>query len=332
MNDTQILHIPARDIPAPSSISPEAQAALTMLATLRQAPDYPALDDVPGWEAYVKQGEAMILAMSSDPRVEAQIASEPISLGGVPGYLVHPRQGYAVDRIVYYIHGGALVLGGGEACRFMAKGTALGLGAKLYAVDYRMPPHHPYPTPLQDCLEGYRYLLQHYRPEQIVLHGPSAGGNLAAALVLRLQAEAAPLPAGVILVTPELDLTESGDSFAVMTGVDVMLKAPLMPVNLLYANGHDLADPYLSPLFGDFSRGFPPTLLTAGTRDLFLSNAVRMHNRLRRAGNHSELYIEEAMPHGGFLGNTVEDAALTADIRNFAERAWSGMLRPAKAQ
>jgi acetyl esterase/lipase len=332
MSSTETLHIPARDIPVPNSISPEAQAALTMLATLRQPPAYPALDDLSGWEAYVNRGEAMILAMSENSELEAQIASEPRKLGDVPGYLVHPRQGYAEDRIIYYIHGGALVLGGGETCRCMAKGTALGLGAKLYAVDYRMPPHHPYPTPLQDCLEGYHYLLQHYQPEQIVLHGASAGGNLAAALVLRLQAEAAPLPAGVILVTPELDLTESGDSFAVMTGVDVMLKGPLMPANLLYANGHDLADPYLSPLFGDFSHGFPPALLTAGTRDLFLSNAVRMHNALRRAGNHSELCIEEAMPHGGFLGNTVEDAALTADIRNFAERAWSGKLRAATAR
>lgn len=327
MSDTDTLHIPARDIPMPSSISPQAQEVLALLATLRQLPVYPALDDIAGWEAYAQQGEAMILAMSADPALDAQVASEPITLGTVPGYLVHPRQGYAEDRIVYYIHGGALVLGGGEACRFMAKGTALGLGAKLYAVDYRMPPHHPYPTPLQDCLEGYHYLLQHYRSEQIVLHGPSAGGNLAAAMVLRLQAEAAPLPAGIILGTPEIDLTESGDSFAVLTGVDVMLKGPLMPANLLYANGHDLADPYLSPLFGDFSNGFPPTLLTAGTRDLFLSNAVRMHNKLRRAGNHSELYIEEAMPHGGFLGKTPEDAALGADIRNFAERAWSGKLR-----
>ncbi len=329
MSNTEALHLPARDIPMPASISPGAQAALKMLSALRKPPIYPALDDVAGWEAYVQQGEAMILAMANDPELEAQVASEPITLGTVPGYLVLPRQAHAEDRIIYYIHGGALVLGGGEACRFMAKGTALGLGAKLYAVDYRMPPHHPYPTPLQDCLEGYHYLLRYYRSEQIVLHGPSAGGNLAAALVLRLQAEGAPLPAGLILGTPEVDLTESGDSFAVNAGADVMLNAPLMPINLLYANGHDLADPYLSPLFGDFSRGFPPTLLTAGTRDLFLSNAVRMHNKLRRAGNHSELYIEEAMPHGGFLGKTVEDAALGADIRNFAERAWSGALRPA---
>jgi monoterpene epsilon-lactone hydrolase len=159
-----------------------------------------------------------------------------------------------------------------------------------------------------------------------VVHGTSAGGNLAAALVLRCRALGIPFPAGLILWSPELDLTESGNSFAVLTGVDVVLKSSLMNVNLLYANGADLADPDLSPLFADFSRGFPPTLLTAGTRDMFLSNAVRMHNALRRSGNRSELLIEEGMPHGGFFG-APEDEALEADVRSFAERAWAGTLR-----
>ena len=62
----------------------------------------------------------------------------------------------------------------------------------------------------------------------------------------------------------------------------MVLPARLMQMNLLYAGGADLAHPYLSPLFGDVS-GFPPTLLQAGTRDLFLSNAVRMHRKLRDA-------------------------------------------------
>jgi monoterpene epsilon-lactone hydrolase len=105
----------------------------------------------------------------------------------------------------------------------------------------------------------------------------------------------------------------------------VVLPHPLMPINLLYAAGHDLAHPYLSPLFGDFTKGFPPTVITTGTRDLFLSNSVQMHNRLRRAGNHSELYIEEAMPHGGFF-SAPEDAALAADVRHFADRVWSGRI------
>ena len=76
----------------------------------------------------------------------------------------------------------------------------------------------------------------------------------------------------------------------------------------LYAGDHDLTDPYLSPLFGDFT-GFPPTFLQAGTRDLFLSNTVRLHRKLRAAGVEAELHVCEAMPHGGFFG-APEDAEI----------------------
>ena len=89
-----------------------------------------------------------------------------------------------------------------------------------------------------------------------------------------------------------------------------------MPVNLLYAAGRDLTDPYVSPLFGDFSKGFPPTLLASGTRDLFLSNTVRMHRKLRAAGVAAELHVFEAMPHGGF-GGAPEDRELAREVRRF---------------
>ena len=82
-----------------------------------------------------------------------------------------------------------------------------------------------------------------------------------------------------------------------------------MPVFLLYADGHDLTDPYLSPLFGDLT-GFPPMFLQSGTRDLLLSNTVRTHRRLLAAGVPTELHIFEAMPHGNFGGNAPEDHEL----------------------
>ncbi len=332
MSRATTLHLPAREIPVPRSVSPTAQAFLASAA--RPIPPQPAPSDKAAWRDYIRESDQTILTMAAEiaksaarQEMAAQIRSEPFSLGGVPGYRIDPHPNVPADRILYLIHGGALVMGAGEVCRLMATGTALAIGARTYAVDYRMPPDHPYPTPLEDCLAGYQFLLQHHDPAQIVVHGGSAGGNLAAAMVLRLRAAGAPMPAGIILSTPELDLTESGDSFAVNAGADIVLPPSLMNANLLYANGHDLADPYLSPLFADLSQGFPPTLLTAGTRDLFLSNAVRMHNALRRSGNHAELIIEEAMPHGGFFGMAPEDHALNADIRDFAERAWSGRLR-----
>ena len=130
-----------------------------------------------------------------------------------------------------------------------------------------MPPHFPYPTPLDDCVAVYREVVSRHAPERVVVHGNSAGGNLAAALILRAKAEGLPLPGGLILETPELDLTESGDSFATNAIIDVVLQRSLGEANRLYAAGHDLADPFVSPLFGDVP-GWPRTLLTAGTRDI----------------------------------------------------------------
>jgi epsilon-lactone hydrolase len=200
----------------------------------------------------------------------------------------------------------------------MATNSAARTGLHTWSVDYRMPPDFPYPTPLDDCVAVYRALLEVKRPEQIVVGGGSAGGNLAAALMLRARAEGLPMPACVLLMTPELDLTESGDTFETNEGVDTVLVSRLTASIALYSNGHDLADPFLSPLFGDVSQ-FPPTLLQAGTRDLFLSNAVRMHRALRAANVEAELHVWEAMPHGGFHG-APEDADIAVEVRKFVTK------------
>jgi acetyl esterase/lipase len=181
-----------------------------------------------------------------------------------------------------------------------------------------MPPDDPYPASLDDCLSAYRGVLARHRAEQVAVGGGSAGGNLAAALILRARDEGLPLPAAALLLSPEVDLTESGDTFKTMVGIDTVGGGKsLMPVNLLYANGHDLSHPYLSPLFGDFTTGFPPTLLTSGTRDFFLSNTVRMHRALRSAGIEADLHVMEAGPHSGFMADTPEERELDAEIRRF---------------
>ena len=100
-----------------------------------------------------------------------------------------------------------------------------------------------------------------------------------------------------------------------MLGLDPVLTSSLADSIALYAGDHDLTDPYLSPLFGDFT-GFPPTLLQAGTRDLFLSNAVRLHRAMRAAGVDAELHVFEAMPHGGFFG-APEDDELAREVARF---------------
>ncbi|MEI8001438.1 MAG: alpha/beta hydrolase [Actinomycetes bacterium] len=306
-----------REIPVPTSVSDAARAALAAAANpvASGTPDPPATDRA-AWEAHIAATDAMISTMVGPAAERFSGAVDTVSVGGVDTFVLTP-DGAPTDSVVLDLHGGGLVFGAGPAARAMACGRATGLGRVVWSPDYRMPPAHPYPAALDDCLAVYRHLLEVRPPERIVVSGASAGGNLAAALMLRVRDEGLAFPAGLVLVSPEVDLTESGDSFATNLGIDHTLGS-LREANLLYADGHDLADPYLSPLFADYSGAWPRTILTTGTRDLYLSNTVRLHRRLRAAGHTADLHVWEAMAHAGFMG-APEDFELAAELRRFVD-------------
>jgi acetyl esterase/lipase len=308
-----------RVISVPNSISPAAQKVLTDFAGRGGAGGaLPETGDKEGWRRHIAQrNDQTVKLIYSDVDALPGVTTRQERLGEIPVFVSAPEGvGPDAGMILLDIHGGALVYLAGEGCRLSGRLTASRFQLHTVSVDYRVPPDHPYPAALDDCVAAYRALLNRAPASRIVIGGPSAGANLAAATILRARDEGLPAPAGALLITPELDLTESGDSFQVLRHIDVKLPGGTAPFNRLYANGHDLAHPYLSPLFADFAKGFAPTLLQAGTRDLFLSNAVRMHRKLRTAGVRAELHVFEAMPHGGF-GRTPEDDELAAEVRRF---------------
>jgi acetyl esterase/lipase len=317
------LEVPARSIPAPQSVSPQARAVLTPPAT-RVAGALPPVEDLDTWRL-IAAGADKEISASLTPLLAGAVSSvRSTHVGGVPAFEIVPEavEHEQLQRIHLEIHGGGFVFGAGDACRDMGRLAADRLNLRTLSLDYRMPPDHPYPAALDDCLTAYRALLESYSPQDIVVSGGSAGANLVAALMLRARDEGLALPAGVLLFTPGVDLTESGDSFRTNLGVDTVLTRSTGPMHELYAAGNDLTHPYLSPLFGEFSTGFPPTFLQTGTRDLLLSSTVRMHRRLRDAGIEAELLVFEAMPHGGFPG-APEDQQLTAEVRRFLRKLWN---------
>jgi acetyl esterase/lipase len=283
----------------------------------------PALDDREAWREVIRAHDAAIESVMSERAARAEVETIELDLGGLRVYDIRPTSVDADDERVYLdIHGGAFIYGAGQSCWAMSVGTATRNAARVWSVDYRMPPDHPFPAGLDDCLVAYRALLEGRNAEQIIVGGASAGGNLAAALVLRARDEGLEMPAAVVLLTPGVDLTCSGDSMQTNLGLDPMLRGGEERAFELYAGGRDPRDPYLSPLFGDFSKGFPPTILTTGTRDLLLSDTVRMHRALRSAGVAAELHVTEAAGHGGFFGMAPEDQAITTELRRFVDRCW----------
>src|SRR3546814_16765340 len=107
----------------------------------------------------------------------------------------------------------------------------------FFVLMIRRPPRSTRTDTLFPYTTLFRSLLEDHAAWEIIVRGSSAGGNLAAALMLRARDEGLPFPAGLVLATPELDLTESGDSFQTNEGIDVVLKGSLMAANLLYAAG-----------------------------------------------------------------------------------------------
>lgn len=315
------LALGARTIPWPTTISAQARQVLSGPSRVAMSSLLPPVNDKAGWKAIVSQMDATLVTLLSQMPTQG-CTQETRSTAGVTSYVITP-QGVATDdpHVFLDIHGGGFVFGRGEACRLMAIGMALRTGVRVVSVDYRMPPDHPYPAGLDDCLAVYRELLETHRPTDIVVGGISAGGNLAATLVLRARDEGLPMPAAVVMMTPASDITGAGDTFHTLCGIDPVLPSSMPEMMQLYAGEAPLDHPYVSPLFGDFTPGFPPTFLQSGTRDLLLSSTVRMHRKLRSAGIDSELHVFEAMPHGGF-GGTPDDLEVAMELRRFLTKHW----------
>ena len=317
MNDeANPVRLPAREVYPPETVSQQARDYLSFMAANPRAP-WPPASDIPAWRDVIVQRAALFAPIVERMVAKARSTTVDEQIAGVPCCIAQPEAWDEATGTVYlYCHGGAFVFGGGSYARALAANNADNLGVRCVSVDYRMPPDHPFPAAPNDCLAVYRALLDQYPAHRIVIGGGSAGGNLAAVATLMIRDAGLPLPAGVVLLTPEVDVTEAGDTFQTNALLDVVLKGGLPECNALYLGDTPLDHPHASPLFADLS-GFPPAFIQSGTRDLFLSNSVRFHRKLRSLGIRADLHVWEAMPHGGFGGQTEEDAEVSAEIRTF---------------
>lgn len=309
--------LPARPLPAPDTVSPEMQAlaGAPLAANWKDSPE-----TIEGWKALSAPSAGRNLPAL---RERFGVTSEPISVGGVNAFMVTPKTipPENRNRLLVHVHGGCYVLSGGEAGTTEAIYMA-GFGRfKVLSIDYRRPPEAPYPAALDDAINAWKGALKMADPKRMAIFGTSAGGALTLSMILRAKQEKLPLPAAIAPGTPMSDLTGTGDSFATNFMVDNVLVGSdgrCDAMARLYANGHDLHDPMLSPVYGDM-HGFPPTLLTTGTRDLLLSNTVRVHRKLRQAGVEAELHVYEGQSHAQYMrdANAPETREAFEEIAKF---------------
>jgi acetyl esterase/lipase len=223
----------------------------------------------------------------------------------VKAYIVTPDviQPENRNRLLIQLHGGCYVLNSGEAATAEAIMMA-GFGhTKVISVDYRQAPEAYFPAALDDAVTVYKAALKMARPKNIGILGTSAGGALTLDLILRAKQLGLPMPGAIAPGTPMADNTKIGDSFQTNAMVDNVLVSPdgfCHGAALFYAHGHEMTDPLISPIYGDM-HGFPPAILTTGTRDLLLSNTVRVHRKLREAGVEASLQVYEGQSHAEYM-------------------------------
>ncbi len=187
-----------------------------------------------------------------------------------------------------------------------------------------MPPDDPHPAAVTDLEMVYRALLETHDATNIGMGGTSAGGGLSMAAVHHFKALGLPIPGALYLGTPWADLTKTGDTMFTLEGIDRVLvtyDGILEAAALLYADGEDLKDPLLSPVYGDLA-GFPATYLVTGTRDMFLSDTVRVHRKLRNSGVEADLNVYEGLSHAeyAFVAGSPEHEATYRELAEFLRR------------
>lgn len=280
----------------PSHISKEAQEFLKNLPLIEEVePLQP--DDLTGWEAL----RAMLhpIWQSYCENLDFEFKLTDTSFAGIPSvWLETPNTAYE-DKILLYFHSGSYCLGGAKINCALPLQVAHYSGIKVLAVDYGKAPENPFPSALQDATNTYKALLDKgFSPDSIGWFGDSAGGGLTASGLLQLKQEGIPLPAAAGLISPWADLTGTGDTVQTLAKKDPLLyNWNLMKESVwAYCKDNDPANPLISSVYGDFI-GLPPLLIQAGTKEILLSDSIRIYQQAKAVGVNVTLDLWDGMWH-----------------------------------
>ena len=245
----------------------------------------------------------------------------PRLLGGTPEALASVRDAsasggrFAVPLRVYrpesssplplllYAHGGGWVTGSLDSHDRVCRILANRLPAAVVAVEYRCAPEHAYPAALDDVDTAWQWARANAADlgadgARFIVAGDSSGGNLAAALTLRLRARGAPPPDLQLLLYPALDAACSRASYRAF-GTGYNLSGPQMAWYWeAYRAGESVDTAELSPLrAADLSR-LPPAVVAVAECDVLRDDGVDYARALAAAGVPVRVVDCEGMIHG----------------------------------
>jgi epsilon-lactone hydrolase len=309
----------------PSTISKDAQEILKNLTMNVPTLVTPNSDDLNGWQELNQQVSSMAMQMSQ-PIIESyQPSITATKLGDVNIIDIKPKDWKDNGKILVYVHGGGYTILGANSTLGSVAPVANTTGLRVISVDYRLAPFAKWNQTIEDVVSVIEALKdQGYSLDDIAMYGDSAGGGLVAGSVLKMRDEGLGMPAALVLWSPWTDVTGVGDTYVTLKNAEPFLSDGSMLQNMAdaYANRSDQKNPFVSPVQGNFSKGFPPTLIQGGTKEMLLSDFVRLYQALDQAGIPVKLDIYEGMPHvfQTSLYNTTESNIAISKTNDFLRR------------
>jgi len=236
------------------------------------------------------------------------------------------RGGGQHEAVILYVHGGGYMLGCTRSHRPLISNLVAASGIDALGINYRLAPEHPFPCGLEDVIQGYQYLLTSgYQPKHIAIAGDSAGGGLAAALLLAIRDRGMPRPACGVLMSPWMDLTCSAQSLERNLASDPLVaREVLEAMAWAYVPDKRLRDdPLVSPLFASLT-GLPPLLIQVSTAEVLEDDSVRFAEKAKKAGVSVTLESTDEVVHVWH-----QYAHLIPEGRQAIDRAADFLRRPA---
>jgi acetyl esterase/lipase len=267
-------------------------------------------------------------------RNQAQLAKLKFSqqarlINGTPIIEVVPANLGKNTAILVYVHGGGYVQGSAQSSLATAAQIATDMRIRVVSVDYTLAPKAKWKQITEQVVNVLIGLQAEGHPlSTIAMVGDSAGGSLVAGAVLKMRDQTGAMPAALVLRSPWSDITEAGDTYVTLKAADFLnYEIGLKPGAAAYADPADQKNPYVSPVYGDYSKGYPSTLIQGGTREIFLSGFIRHYQALDSAGCDVKLDLYEGMPHvfQAYMVDTPEYSLATWKMQRFLDEHVAGM-------
>jgi acetyl esterase/lipase len=301
---------------SPTRVGPPPPHDAECAVALAAMPDFPPLtaESIP----HMRTGMAAAMVPPTDEELTRggrYLVEERVVPGGVGDpdvrlVVVRPAGAVAPLPVLYYTHGGGMIVGTARDGLVDVLDLAEEVGAAVVSVDYRLAPETPHPGPVEDCYAGLRWTAAEGGFDRVVLVGGSAGAGIAAALALLARDRGGPALAGELLMSPMLDDRNDSPSAHQMAAGRTWNRsdnAVGWTALLGDARGGPDVSPYAAPARADDLSGLPPTFIEVGSVDTFRDEDVDYATRIWQAGGTAELHVwpggfhgfDSIVPHAG---------------------------------